>query len=307
MATDRPLRGDPQIETVTIALNYVCNSRCSFCFIEREIGMGLPDLSDAELTKILARNRKERRYRRLILAGAEATLRPDLPDIARRAREEGGFEVVRLQTNGRRLRDGGYLRTLIDAGISEYFVSCHGGDAETDARLTRNPRSFGELRAGLRTVRDSGARLITNTVVVRGNHDRLDSVADFLIAEGVPEAHFWAFIEFGDVGQGEEHVPYPASIPHLLRAVERLRAAQRDVVLSWFPECLLGEAASLQKNHRDDTLIDDAFASRVRASGRFSCPHADACPKFGTTCFGLHERYVELLGDERRALQPVPA
>ena len=97
------LKDDPNITTVTIALNYLCNSRCRFCFIERELDMKLPDTSDEYLERVFRENRERKRYRRLILAGAEATLRADLPDIARRALEEGGFEVIRLQTNGRRL------------------------------------------------------------------------------------------------------------------------------------------------------------------------------------------------------------
>ena len=41
------LKDDPNITTVTIALNYLCNSRCRFCFIERELDMKLPDTSEA--------------------------------------------------------------------------------------------------------------------------------------------------------------------------------------------------------------------------------------------------------------------
>ena len=43
------LKDDPNITTVTIALNYLCNSRCRFCFIERELDMKLPDTSDEYL------------------------------------------------------------------------------------------------------------------------------------------------------------------------------------------------------------------------------------------------------------------
>jgi molybdenum cofactor biosynthesis enzyme MoaA len=299
------LSGDPAIETCTIALNYVCNSKCSFCFIERELDLRLPDTAESLIAGVFAENARRKRYKRLILAGAEATLRKDLPDIARRAHAEGGFEIVRLQTNGRRLGDRAYLDTLIAAGIGEYFVSIHAGTAELDAVLTRNKKSFAEMRAGVRQCVDAGVRIISNTCVVRGNHDQLGALADFLLEERVPESHFWAFLEFGDVGQGGEHVSYRASIPHLRAAVEKLRAAKRDVVLSWFPVCLLGDLAPLQKNHRDDTLIHDEFANRARAHGGFSCPHQASCPQFGKTCFGLHERYVELLGDERDVLRPI--
>jgi molybdenum cofactor biosynthesis enzyme MoaA len=299
------LKQDSAIETVTIALNYVCNSRCTFCFIERELDLGLPNTPDELIEKVFAENRAKRRYKRLILAGAEATLLPGLPDVARRALGHGGFEVVRLQTNGRRLADRAYLQTLIDAGIREYFVSIHAGTAALDARLTRNSKSFGEMRRGLRNVMDAGAVLISNTAVTRGNHESLDDLATLLLDEGVPESHFWAFIEFGDVGQAAEHVSHGDSVPRLLAAVSRLRAAGRRVVLSWFPLCLLGPHADLSKDHRDNTIIHDEFAARVARSGRFSCPHERTCPAFGTRCIGLHERHVEVIGDERGVLVPI--
>ncbi|MCA9593371.1 MAG: radical SAM protein [Myxococcales bacterium] len=298
------LKDDPNITTVTIALNYLCNSRCRFCFIERELDMKLPDTSDEYLERVFRENRERKRYRRLILAGAEATLRADLPDIARRALEEGGFEVIRLQTNGRRLAKASYLAQLIDAGVQEYFVSVHAGTAELDAHLTRNPLSFREMRAGLENLVRSGARTISNTCVSRDNYEHLGELSDFLLEVGVPESHFWAFIEFGDIGQSDQHVPHAEAIPHVQAAARRLLAAGHEVVLSWFPECALGDVRDRLVDHRDDTLIHDEFSSRAKNHGGFSCPHQERCTHFGKTCIGLHERHVELCGDERELLTP---
>src|SRR5262249_43053509 len=147
------LVGDPRIETVTIALNYLCNSRCRICFIEPEISMKLPDVSDDFVSRVFRENRARKRYKRLILAGAEATLSDRLPDVATRALAEGGFEHVRLQTNGRRLADRSYLASLVAAGIREFFVSIHAGTPELDAYLTRNPSSFREMLEGLANLR----------------------------------------------------------------------------------------------------------------------------------------------------------
>ena len=126
-----PWPDDPEVTSLTLALNYRCNSACSFCFIERELGLGLRDTPDEVLDEVFARNRArgDRRYRRLILSGAEATLRKDLGAIVTRARSEGGFDIVRMQTNARRLGDRSYIRSLVDAGLTEYFVSVHAGEA----------------------------------------------------------------------------------------------------------------------------------------------------------------------------------
>jgi MoaA/NifB/PqqE/SkfB family radical SAM enzyme len=236
------------------------------------------------------------------LSGAEATLRADLPAIARRARSEGRFAHVRLQTNGRRLANRAYLDELIEAGIDEYFISVHAGTADLDAVLTRNPRSFFEMRNGLANCIAAGVRTISNTCVTSRNHGDLDALASFLIDEGVPESRFWAFIEFGDIGQAAEHVRFGEAVPNVLAAVERLREAERLVELQWFPKCLLGTHQHLLRNRRDDTLIHEEFTKRSHAHGAFSCPHQERCPAFGQSCLGLHERYVALFGDERQLL-----
>lgn len=299
------LLDDPNIETVTLALNYVCNSRCSFCFIEPELDMKLPDTSDERIAEVYAENKRRKRYRRLILAGAEATLRADLPEVAARALSEGGFEVVRLQTNARRLKDPSYASELVRAGISEFFVSVHAGSAELDRVLTRNPRSFEEMQVGLENLRSHPVRLISNTCVSSSNVDGLDELATFLLQQQVPESHFWAFIEFGDIGQKREHVPFARSVPKTLAAARRLLGEQRQVVLSWFPRCMLSDCADLLVDHRDDTLIHESFARRTRDHGAFSCHYQTSCRSFANNCMGLHERHVALFGDERAHLTPL--
>jgi hypothetical protein len=56
--------------------------------------------------------------------------------MAKRAIDESGFQVVRIQTNARRLNKSDYVETLYAAGVREYFVSIHAGNAETDRRIT---------------------------------------------------------------------------------------------------------------------------------------------------------------------------
>jgi MoaA/NifB/PqqE/SkfB family radical SAM enzyme len=299
------LHDDPTIDSLTLAVNYHCNSRCRFCFIEPELTQRLSDTPVSFLERVYDENRlRGGLYKRLIFSGAECTLRKDLPDLTRLALERGRFEVVRIQTNGRRLRDEALLAELIDAGITEYFVSVHAGSAELDAYLTRDPRSFDEMRAGLAAIRRSGAELISNTVITRGNYQHLEETADFLIAEGIMECQLWAFIEFGDIGQSGEHVSYVESAPYVRRAISKLREAGRTVVLSWFPECLLGEHADTLDNHRASLLIHDEFSQRAAKSSGFSCPKQSTCARFGKSCQGLHERYVKNSNDDPDAYVP---
>ena len=139
---DIPIIHDPSIDSLTVAVNYVCNSRCSFCFIERELGLKLPDTSWDFLRALFAKHVAEGQpYRRLILSGAEATLRKDLPDIARAALAEGGFEVVQIQTNGRQLRTGP-PRPSAGSGDHRALRVHPCWHPRADAVPTKSPHSF---------------------------------------------------------------------------------------------------------------------------------------------------------------------
>ncbi len=298
------LAADPQVSDLTLSLNYHCNSACRFCFIEPELGQRLTDTSLDYVEEVYAQNRRVRAFKRIIFSGAEATLRKDLPALVSAALERGGFEVARIQTNGRRLADPRLTRTLYDAGLTEYFVSIHAPTAELDAHMTRDPKSFDEMRRGLANIRAVGATLISNSCVTRDNYAVLPELARFLLGEGVRESQFWAFLEFGDIAQLDQHVRHTESTPPLVEAASILRAGGATVGLSWFPICMLGPHVDAVDNHRSFTLIHANFKNRMHENMRFECPHSDTCVEFGKACVGLHERYVAVFGDERDALKP---
>ena len=293
------------VSDITLALNYGCNSRCSFCFIEPELAMGLADTDRDYLLRVFDENARTGAFEHIIFSGAEATLRPDLAEIVAIARERGGYRHVRIQTNGRRLRDAAYVQTLIDAGLDEYFVSIHAPTAELDAALTRRPHSFAQMRQGVSNLLAAGARVISNTCVSAENHAVLPELADFLLAEGIRESQLWNFVEFGDIGQRASHVPFARSIPPLLEATRRLKAAGSAVTLSWWPACLLGEHRDVLDNHRAFTLIHGVFARRMHQHADFRCGYADRCAAFGDPCIGVHERYRQVVGDEVDRLRPL--
>lgn len=304
---DIPIVNDPNIDSLTVAVNYVCNSRCSFCFIERELDLKIPDTSWDFLRAIFAKHvAAGAPYKRLILSGAEATLRADLPDIAEEALRDGGFQLVQIQTNARMLRKKELLESLVQAGISEYFVSIHAGNADLDALLTRSKTSFEQMRGGLANLREADVTLISNTVITANSYEALEETAQFLIDEDIQECQFWAFIEFGRIGHEAEYVSYADSAPYLRRAIQKLKDAGRRVSVSWYPECLLAEHADVLDNHRATLIIDEEFAHRSAKHGGFQCPHQSSCPRFGKSCQGLHERYVEERGDHADLLHPMP-
>src|SRR5207302_222536 len=119
---------------VEVTIHFRCNLKCEHCMIEGTMDWLRPE-SREQFDRILARNAREPRWKGLTLTGAEVTLRQDLPELARAARDSG-FEHVRIQTHGMRLADEQYCRELVEAGIDEFFVSVTAADARSHDAIT---------------------------------------------------------------------------------------------------------------------------------------------------------------------------
>src|SRR5215212_6470918 len=78
---------------VELTMHFKCNLKCVHCMIEGSMDWLKPESMD-QFGQILRQNAEQRRWKGLILTGSEVTLRSDLPELARQAREHG-FEHVR--------------------------------------------------------------------------------------------------------------------------------------------------------------------------------------------------------------------
>lgn len=290
-------------DTLIVALTYRCNSACTFCIIATEIGQRLQDTPESVVNEVLAFNAEHRRFRRLTFSGAEVTLRPDLARIARRATTEGGFEVVRIQTNARRLRDPAMVRELMDAGVREFFVSLHAPTAKLDAAITRSSRSFDEAVAGVRQLVRAGATVLTNTVISAKNVDALEETVRLIASLGVEHVQLWSFLEVADPTQKDDHVRLSESMPQVRAALDAAEELGLTAVVKWLPRCLLGRHGAALDNHQPHMVIRDEFQNRLGENFGFGCVHGD-CRWLGNGCAGIHETYRARFGDEADLLRP---
>jgi radical SAM protein with 4Fe4S-binding SPASM domain len=98
--------------------------------------------------------------------GGEPTLHPGLPELIGYA-VELGFRV-NLITNGTRITPK-VAESLARAGLSSAQVSLEGVTQTTHERVTRVPGSFAQTLAGVRSLRQTGIRVHTNTTIHRSN------------------------------------------------------------------------------------------------------------------------------------------
>jgi len=145
-----------------------CNLRCRFCFARGGEGCAEPPLDEL---KEAVRDIVRRCGSPLLqLSGGEPTLRGDLPELVRFAKE-AGCSYVQLNTNGIRLaREPDYAKRMADAGLDIVFLQFDGTKDEIYETLRGEPllavkkeaiRVCGDLRLGVTLV----------PTVVRGVND----------------------------------------------------------------------------------------------------------------------------------------
>jgi MoaA/NifB/PqqE/SkfB family radical SAM enzyme len=259
----------------------------------------------AKLDEVCAFNRRERRWDGLILTGAEITLRKDIPDIARRARENG-FTHVRLQTHGMRLADLEYCRELVDAGVDEYFVSITAPDAEKHDAITGVPGSFEKSMRGLQNLDTfEGVATNTNTVVTALSYRHLPEIVECLAhLRKLVQMDFWGYWPMSETDDKGLLVAHSDAIPYLRKAIVRAKQLGRAVEAKNFPECLLGDDADALENDQPKLLIDPSFWNEFHRNGFHQCAYRASC--HSQRCLGLNTAYIKQFGWLHDPITPLP-
>lgn len=285
-----------------VTFAFRCNIACTFCMVEDVLTV-LPGTSLDEFRQAVERNRGALDgVSRIIFSGGEVTLSKELPAYAAYARSLPGIEHVRIQTNATRLAKRDYLRSLIDVGIDEYFVSFHAPDAELYTRIAQRERAFDEIIAGIENIAAEGASLTTNTAIVEDNYRRLGEIVDRIAPFHPRSMEFWNYWPRADEWAKRQMSARIGDVrPHLVDALERSIRAGFPPVVKWFPRCLLGSYALFLDDSQPPALISDEYWTREPA---YSCLYEGVCADAGKSCSGLSHPYIYQHGWEERLLQP---
>ena len=291
-------------EYVSMTMEFRCNLRCVHCMIEGTMDRLVPE-SMAQFEALLAENKRSRRWSGLILTGSEITLRRDLPDLAAKARA-AGFRHVRIQTHGMHLERESYTRTLVDAGVDEYFVSVAGADAASHDAITTVAGSFAKTLRGLEILDEiDGVTTITNTVVTAESYRLMPAVVESLAhLKRLAQMEFWVYWPMGETDEKGLIAPHLDILPYLKEAAERARFYGRAVEIKNFPECMLGADGDLLMNDQPKLFIDPAFWPEFMRNGFHQCVYRDRCAS--QQCLGLNTAYVQKYGYDANILSPIP-
>ena len=134
-----------------IDLTNRCNLNCDFCFANARACGFVYEPSFDEIVEMLRLLRDEKPVPApaVQFSGGEPTMRDDLMDLIRKAKELG-FPQVQIATNGIKLaKDNEFVQQLRDAGLSTVYLHFDGVSKETnpqfriDDQVVRNCESVG--------------------------------------------------------------------------------------------------------------------------------------------------------------------
>ena len=165
---------------VDLALTYTCNNLCPHCYNDPE-RFDMDSLATAEWKRILD-TLADVGVPQVIFTGGEATVHPGLPELV--AHANGLGQIVGLNSNGRKLGKGDYMRTLAAAGLDHVQITLESHLAEIHDAMV-GARAFEHTVAGVRAALESGVHTITNSTITRLNAATIEDTVAFLHSLGL--------------------------------------------------------------------------------------------------------------------------
>lgn len=210
-----------------LAITYRCNNDCAHCYNARQ--RDYPELSTESWKNVIDKLWMVG-IPHIVFTGGEPTLREDLPELIRYAEANG--QITGINTNGRRLRDKGYVDRLIKAGLDHVQITLESHNADIHDQMVLCKGAWKQTTEGIRNVLDTRLFVMTNTTMLQLNSPSLAETLDFLSGLGVPTVGLNALILAGrgrEVGTGLPE----SDLEHLL-IIAREKTKNSGQKLIWY-------------------------------------------------------------------------
>lgn len=285
-----------------ICIEFNCNCDCVLCML-RGLRKKLKPVSFEDFKKTISSPEIYKKHNSLILSGAEVTISKDLEKFVKYAKGLGLYKHIQIQTNGRLLSDIKFCKHLKKMGVDEFFISIFGSNSETHDKLTKVKDSFRETLRGIQNLNKLGARIITNTVIVRDNYFMLPQMIELVASfKNVKEMVFWNYWPM-DFTDKFDLIERNLNIrPYLEQSIVGCRKNNIKSAIKYFPECMLGSYWKYLDNSQPDIIIDEMYWGEFLKNGH-NCLFKNICG--AGRCTGLTTAYVKKFGWEENVLEPV--
>jgi len=248
---------------VKVVTGLKCNIKCVFCYYRNNL-----DAPNKTAPRILndISYAFRRGVREIDFSGGEPTVHPDLPFLIGMAKEVG-VQRVCIISNGWRLAEKSYVRSLRDAGLDEILFSLHGPNSEIHDRITDTPGSFRRMIDAFGHAAEEGVTVRTNTVVNRLNYDRLHEISGLVSRFNPAQVNFITINDwcFAKNIIGNLMVSYSEMAAHLREACDFLEPLVPAVNMRYIPFCFMQGYERFVCNHRQVPFDRYEWVPRVRA------------------------------------------
>ncbi len=158
-----------------LASTFRCQNNCVHCYAGGP--HKTPELDTDEWKEVIDKLHKIGIFL-FTFTGGEPTLREDLPELLQYAQEKG--VVTGLITNGRRLKDKGYVQKLEDSGLDFVQITLESHDPAVHDSITRVEGSWKETVEGIKNIIPTPIYITTNTTLNKLNADNFLETIEFL-------------------------------------------------------------------------------------------------------------------------------
>jgi cyclic pyranopterin phosphate synthase len=215
-----------------------CNSNCIMCSVNSK--KRDPDEGTTEqVIKDLIRGRKEG-YERMEFTGGEPTVRKDIFDLIRQARNLG-YKEIGINTNGILLGDKTFCDKLVKAGLTNVTFSLHAHNKELHEKISRTPNSFEKTIAGIKnaiTYKDLLVSVVT--VIFRPNYKYIFQIGKFIHSLGIT---YWNITDLLPEGRAKKNYEVlcvkRTELSDALHALKPLLDDFQSIVFFAFSPCLI--------------------------------------------------------------------
>ena len=219
------------------------------------------------------------------------------------AKKLKNIKSIRIQSNGRRLSDYIYCKDLVEAGVNEFFISIYGHNSKIHDSLTRRKGSFLETIRGLENLMKLKVDVITNTVVTKLNYKFLPRTIEKVSAlKNIKQIEFWNYLPMNAIDDCNLLESNINIRPPLIMAIEEAIRNKKEILIKYFPECLLGKYKFCLNNEQSDIIIDERFWGRYKHNF-FCCLFKPICRSF--QCLGLPSAYIKKFGNDYKIISPI--
>lgn len=278
-----------------------CNQDCPFCSANESSKNVWPD-PDA-MRKQIARAAR-RGIQRISFSGGEPTLSRHLPSFVRVA-SRCGIKRVELVSNGALLWRKRRVDELIEAGVTDAFISLHAHTELLSRMMTQKVGDFAKTVQAIHHLLDGGVQVVVNHVIGARNYRYLENYVEFIreeFGEHRVDVSFAFMTPQFKALMNMHLVPRLSDVsPYLRRALYRGLEIGVDCHIGsrqGIPPCMLGEFAAWS-----DILDMSAAAISEDQPQKQRGPGCDGC-KYTRQCTGLWKPYVAVYGIDE--LEPIP-